>query len=68
MKTLKTILLWLMTAVIGYFLMLLYAIGATAWAWLPLMFTFYGKSWWLGFIIGIFVSHVAHIIYKEATN
>lgn len=66
MKTLKTILLTLGYGIITYLLMLLYAIGATAWAWLPLMFTFYGKSFWLGFVIGIFVSHIAHIIYREA--
>lgn len=62
----KTILLFLMKAVIVYALTITLAIGATAWAWLPLMFTFYGKSFWLGFIIGIFVSHIAHIIYKKA--
>lgn len=66
MKTIKTILLTLGYGILIYFLMILYAIGVTAWAWLPLMFTFYGKSFWLGFIIGIFVSHIAHIIYKEA--
>ena len=68
METLKNILLWLMKAVIGYILTIILAIGTTAWAWLPLMFTFYGKSFWIGLAVGIFVSHIAHIIYKEATN
>ena len=68
MKTFKNILLCLGYWVLAYFGIIIYAICSLAWVWLPLMFTFYGKSFWIGLAVGIFVSSIAHIIYKEATN
>lgn len=64
MKTIKTILLWLMTAVIGYILSIILAIGTTAWFWVPFVFAGLNDgSFWLSFIIGIVVSLATYHVY-----
>ena len=68
MKTFGKILLWLLGAIIAYFLMSIYAVCSLAWAWLPLIFKFYGGSYWLGLVASIFVSFISHIIYNGITD
>ena len=68
MKTFGNILLWLLGAIIAYFLMSIYAICSLSWAWLPFIFKFYGGSFWLGLVVGIVVSSISHSIYDGITD
>lgn len=65
----KTFLLWLMTAVIGYVLAIILAIGTTSWFWVPFVFAGLNDgSFWLSFIIGLVVSLVTYYVYGMITN